>query len=1063
MSLACLRVPVRLIILVLALSWAGSVRGADDSGLDGATGTNATKTAKLPLVTPLTLTNVLAAPENRAWLAQPGVWQTAAPRGRTNDFAGVRFWLEGLLQLQGQRSAEAKRNFREKIVLPLPKPTNVTTLHLLGGTSLAEVPAETKVADVVWRYTDGSFRRTPIQYGVHMRDWWGRRYEEPATVSDPHSKSVWRGTHPDAAKRGSFLRLYLTSLTNPDTNKPVKSVELVSAMALPTMFLVGVTLDGLPPGARDGDFTDLDATRPGLTGTQFVTVLDAATDQPVVGAQVKTHGREGQDTPDFAEYDREGVTGANGVAAVQKGEHGLERLEIRVEAEDYAGYRHEFDLKKGDILPANLEVRITGGLTLGGIVEDPDGNPIGGATVRCHVGWRGEAERKVIEQYSFDRRETTTDAEGRWKVKGVPEPVLSSLAVAASHPDHVSVGIGLNGGNPTVEAQLRKQTHVLKLVRGCEMTGIVLGPDDQPFAGATVKAGPRWSGNSQREVKTGEDGRFHLRNLISELQAVTATADGYTPATKAITPGTNVTEVTLTLKQGASLKGIVLSPEGQPVPEARIVYEPRHYDFQRDNLEWEGRTDENGRFEWTSAPTNEVEFYVHKEGYAQKRNVKATAGPEDNVIRLNRARKILGVVGDAQSQEALTEFYVWPAQGDAEQFSSWSDSDRKEYSDPQGHFDLTLDDESHSVIKVGAADHTPKFVVLPPPMDDYISLVVLLEPSEDASGVVVDAAGQPVPGVDVGLVAGQRYLSLAGGRLRSDGQGDSIVKTDAEGHFKLPLDVRPFRLVAASAAGFADAEWAEFQATKTLVLLPWGRIEGTVLVGGQPAEGRMYMLSLQPEGFGEGSFNMDWGTYKVDTDKDGKFVMEKVPSGPRGLIRLIPTDPGSWAHDKTTEVDVKPGETTTVILGSTGALVTGRVIAEALLAGKEGARLNGSLAIPTPRPPENLKNQEEYRAWMELPETKAALRAVTRHTAEFKPDGTFTFEGVAPGQYVLTIMANMPKAEGRPWETIQLGQISQPVTVSDDALDTTTSLDLGELSLTPAPAPPSAPADASKP
>ena len=248
--------------------------------------------------------------------------------------------------MQGKRSAEAKRNFREKIVLPLPQPTNFATLHLLGGMSWGD-PPETKVAEVVWRYADGTLRRTPLQYGVHMRDWWGRRYEEPAVVTDGHSKSVWRGTHPDAAKWGKFLRLYLTSLANPDTNKPVKSVEFISAMADSTMFLVGVTLDRLPPGARDGDFTDLDEGRGGLTGTQFVTVLDAVTGKPILGAKVKTHGRERQDTPDFAEYDREGVTGAGGVAAVQKGEQGLERLEIRVEAEDYAGYRHDFDLKKG--------------------------------------------------------------------------------------------------------------------------------------------------------------------------------------------------------------------------------------------------------------------------------------------------------------------------------------------------------------------------------------------------------------------------------------------------------------------------------------------------------------------------------------------------------------------------------------------------------------------------------------------------------------------------------------------------------------------------------------------
>ena len=41
-----------------------------------------------------------------------------------------------------------------------------------------------------------------------------------------------------------------------------------------------------------------------------------------------------------------------------------------------------------------------------------------------------------------------------------------------------------------------------------------------------------------------------------------------------------------------SLKGIVLNPEGQPLPDARLGYEPSTFGNQRDNLEWEGRTDD---------------------------------------------------------------------------------------------------------------------------------------------------------------------------------------------------------------------------------------------------------------------------------------------------------------------------------------------------------------------------------------------------------------------------------------------------------------------------------------
>lgn len=161
-----------LAVALASLSWPSSkARAADasaDAGEKPAAVTNAPARPKLPPVVPVPLTNILSAAENGEW-RKSGVW-TAVPSGRTNDFAGVRFWLDGLVQLQGKSSAEQGKKYREKVVLPLPKPTNFTTLHLLGGTAWADAQG-TKFAEVVWRYADGTFRRSPVNYGVHLRNW----------------------------------------------------------------------------------------------------------------------------------------------------------------------------------------------------------------------------------------------------------------------------------------------------------------------------------------------------------------------------------------------------------------------------------------------------------------------------------------------------------------------------------------------------------------------------------------------------------------------------------------------------------------------------------------------------------------------------------------------------------------------------------------------------------------------------------------------------------------------------------------------------------------------------
>ncbi len=1006
----------------------------------------------LPPVVPLSLTNVLVAEENKDWLAG-GVW-TQPPRGRTNDFAGVRFWIEGLVQLKGQGVTDGGRKFRAKVVLPVPATkTNWQTLHLLGGTSY-DADIGTKVAEFIWRYADGTFRRSPIQYGIHLRDWWGVRYEDPPVVSDKHSRAVWHGQHADARSRGKFLRLYLTSLANPDTNRVVKSLEFLSGNSRASLFLVGVTLDVLPRGERGADFADLDDGRPGFSAAQFVTVTDAATGKPIEGVEVEAQLREGVGTDNEAHFKHTVKTSATGLATLPKGGGPLDFLELHLRAENYGGIVKTLESKKDGPIPPNFEVKLKGGILIGGLVEDPDGQPLPGAKIALNQIYRNSEDFQKAERPDFGSKEFTTDQDGRWQTQSVPADVFPNLIVQAKHADYLSPYSAVVGDNVTLETQLKHLKYTVRLLRGVVVAGVVLGADEKPFSGAKVTVGRPYDQDSRRETTSGADGRFILHNVRPELQAVTASATGYSPASKTVTPGTNTVEVTLQLKVGKKISGVVLNPEGLPVEGVQVRYDPEDWEErQRTNLEWEAKTDADGHFEWTDGPDKPVEVSVWKEGYASKRALKLTPGDEENIIRLTRVRKVLGVVGNEETNEPVTKFNVQWAEGDENGFHRWSDTDRKEFDDPQGHFALDLGDEKQNVIKVEADDFEPRRAVLPAAQNDYVQISVLLKPSPSPGGLVINPAGEPVPEVSVVLTGKDQSVQLGKGRLTGFGGDSRLTKSDAQGRFKLRPTVSPGRVVAVSDAGYGETPWAQFLATHTVELQPWGRIEGTLYSAGKPVAGRDILLTLQSVGTFDG-LHTDFNAYKATSDEQGRFVIEKVPAGSRSLTQLLKTSENSWQHVNPTDVEVLPGQTTVVQIGNVGATVRGRVNSAAVTAGKAEAKVMIALGTPFPPPPEGLKGPADYQAWQTSEAFRAAMKTFRNYAALAEPDGSFQLDGVQPGNYTLSAHADMPKPEGKSWEREMLGNASKPVVIGEAAAQSPIEFDAGELVLAPVAKPP---------
>lgn len=1045
--------------LVIGLGWVGLT--------DAAPGVK-----PLPPVVPLTLTNLLSEGENKPFVSE-AMWK-APPRG-SNVFGGIEFHIDGLIQLSGTGPEGQGRRYRERVVISLvetngvgakarviERGTNLGALHFVGGTSF-DAPSEAKVAEVVWRYTDGTFKRTPIRYGVQVRDWWRAPHETPARLPGPHAKVVWRGNHPEVSRWGKSMRLYRVSLANPEPKRTVRQLEWVSARSRASLFIAAMTLDPLKPGERPDDTPDLEETDPEMTGHMAVTVQDEA-GQPLAGAEVRVQFRENGKGMGLTEPRNVFTTDAAGFADVLRPVDNLEHLQIRVSKENFGARKVAWDVKTGDVIPLSHTVRMKSAIRIGGKVVDPDGNPLQGATVTLTRFWRG-GERVPVKgaESDFPSQTHTTDVEGRWAARDIPPELLPRIGIQAQHADYVSVS-DFGDRDESAAKSLREETHTITLGRGLEARGRVLDDQDAPIAGARV-----WIGNrdtrERKDTLTEVDGRFGFRNVKEGRTLFSVLAKGRQPSTQTTKIEAGMAEVVFKLGAGAVIRARVQNGSGEALAGTRVVLEGNG-EIGR-TFEFSTTTDDDGRFEWDSAPNEPMQFYFYAAGYEQKRDHELKPG-EDNVVVMHRSRKVVGKVVDETSGEPVNRFRLGVGHapgGNLGQFYV-DHPGLVEHTAAGGAFEIDIGEEQNNALQVEADEYAGVTELLPKQEEGEINVVVKLKGSPSLRGVVLSADGRPAAGARLLIIprnSGPGFTDVQFSRGRLEARGRTpVVEADEEGRFVLaaptagrssftpegfPIlpgarggEVGDGMVIAAGADGFAAVPAGVVRQEGRLVLRPYGRIEGSLTVLGEPAVGEEFVLGLGGIGL-----HADFNSYKATTDAQGRFALENVPAGEVTVVRLVRMGPGTWRHALETSVTVESGQTARVDLGGTGAVVRGRVRFETPLPAGEDYFTSGEMVPPPPEIPPG-STEEQVRAIVESPEWRARMKAAQSHAVRVNSDGTFLVDSIAPGTYTLTMTVSVPGVQ--PWESkpVATGEVS--VSIPADAKPGTPVV-LGEIVLKP--------------
>lgn len=148
----------------------------------------------------------------------------------------VRFFVTGIISLKNKEDSDS----------PYPESVDgikidktFRAMHLLHGTTGWNndgVP----VAFVVFHYADGSERKALLSYGKHVRDWFQSQENAPP---DPNTVIAWTMHSPISNDEKAKLRIYRTTIENPQPNLKVVSVDYASALTGCAPFLLGMTLE----------------------------------------------------------------------------------------------------------------------------------------------------------------------------------------------------------------------------------------------------------------------------------------------------------------------------------------------------------------------------------------------------------------------------------------------------------------------------------------------------------------------------------------------------------------------------------------------------------------------------------------------------------------------------------------------------------------------------------------------------------------------------------------------------------------------------------------------------
>jgi|GEM_PF-1759362 len=566
-------------------------------------------------------------------------------------------------------------------------------------------------------------------------------------------------------------------------------------------------------------------------------------------------------------------------------------------------------------------------VTLGGIVNDESGNPVGNVSVNINYvtqipppTFRGTPRPGMNYGGNVSIR---TDAQGKWIAENIPKDGIKdpngNFRIRLVARDFADTPIA----KPPLDT-LQTQTAILVIAKGVDLTGTVTDAGGQPVDGVRIfTRSLNQSPNAANtpDATTDADGKFTIHRIApGQSIPLTAMKNGLAPAFQSVPIPANGATVALTLQKGRDITGRVVDRTGGPVAGAAVMLYMWHNQYRPFNLN--ATTGADGNYTLHNAPVDEFEIQINKPGYTGGGLTRVPAGGSPPDVMLSRQITLRGLVVDAGTNEPIKQFSVvtgakWTNGSDI----NFQPGTARDFTN--GSYSLPLTGYAGNVeswyIRIEARGYLP---VVSPPLTDSGTQNFSLKPGNDLTGHILDLNGQPVPNVIVSLATESERLNITDGTLRN-----SIARqitTTADGSYDFPPQVGKYTIVALTPQGYTMADQDAVAKSPDIHLSSYGRIEGKV-ISDKPAG---LELRLQSDR------NMDGQVVYLDasatTIEDGSFAFDHVPAGDYQVYRVqranAPDGSSMQMYVQGVPVTVAVGKASTISLGFKGRTVTGHAL-----------------------------------------------------------------------------------------------------------------------------------------